>query len=343
MKGIAIVLLFTFLVLPASASRIDSLEGSNANYSDLTWDPQIVDYVYVNATINRTITYSVTAAEPMILDSWILDGTPVTGVSGGNTVSYTHTWNNESVGFHSIIYQGMGIRSYIAFRWYVNVYEIDHYNGGNLLDAIDDALDSQALDIKVRLMKNTIAKYGNKSNITVLRINQLQDEIIKQQNFSKELGVEFKKGNISIDTYVPSLKQAQRDTKYSMKLAGAMAKIAKEDLNDEKLALEFNKIQESGSGSGGGSSANTAGGSSANTAGGSSANTAGGSSANSGGGGNSANSGGGGNSANSGGGGNSANSGGGGNSANSGGGGNSANSGGGGNSANSGGGGNSAN
>ena len=219
------------------------------NASLLSWSPQVVDYVYVNDTVSETIEYSITISEELTTFNWSVDGKPVTGDADDGTYSYEHTWDNDSVGFHTVILKGSNADTTIEFRWYVNVYEIGGYRGGNLFDVIDDALENHVTDIKIRMFKYKIAKDGGKSAISAQKVNQLHDEIAKRQMTREALREEFKAGNISAGQYVAAIKQVQRDAKYNSKLAKDYAKIAKEELKDEKSGkediseLETEKVQ----------------------------------------------------------------------------------------------------
>jgi len=208
----------------------------------LSWYPQPVDYIYVNGTVNETIEYSITLAEPMNKNNWSVDGKPVNGSVSGNTYNYTHTWDNDSVGFHTVIYKGSNNDAQVEFRWYVNVYRIGEYSGGSIFDIIDEALENHVTDIKIRMFKYKIAKHeGNAANVTE-KVNRLHDEIAKRQMTREALRLEFMAGNITAQEYVAALKQAQRDAKFNIKLANEMAKIAKEDLKEEKLSKKFENI-----------------------------------------------------------------------------------------------------
>lgn len=223
MKCKTIILLVTLIVMlplsSAGASDIDAWGNSSA--SILSWSPPVVDYVYVNDTVNRTVTYSITTSGQITENNWTLDGAPVNGIIMGNTISYTHTWDKKDAGFHTLTYGGSKNNTQIAFRWYVNVYETGQYGGGNLFDVIDDVLENHATDVKIRMLKYTIEKHGSGSNLTAIRIKRLHDEIAGQRNL---------------------------DTKYNIKLAKELAKIARDDMKDEGLADEFNKLSKIKSG-----------------------------------------------------------------------------------------------
>jgi len=218
-------------------------EGIKKNATILSWSPQVVDYVYVNDTVSETIEYSITIAEKLTTFNWSFDGKPVTGDTDDGTYSYEHTWVNDSVGFHTVIFKGSSANTSIEFRWYVNIYEIDGYRGGSLFDVIDDALENHVTDIKIRMFKYKIAKNGGgKSAISAQKVNQLHDEIAKRQMSREALREEFKAGNITVQQYVAAIKQVQRDAKFNSKLAKEYAKIAKEDLKDEKSGKELENI-----------------------------------------------------------------------------------------------------
>ncbi len=218
--------------MPAGASVIDS------------WNPQVVDYIYVNDTINRTIEYSITTDEPLAASSWNIDQISATGANNGSTYSYLHRWDNRSIGFHTILFKGNNSESNLEFRWYVNVYEIGGYRGGNLFDAIEDMLENHETDIKIRLFKNRIEKYGSGTDLVSQKASKLKEDVTNRQTAREFLLKEFKAGNITIEKYVSALKQVQRDAKYDMKQAKELAKISKDDLKDEKFSEDFEKISE---------------------------------------------------------------------------------------------------
>ncbi|GFO97346.1 hypothetical protein ig2599ANME_1546 [groundwater metagenome] len=218
-------------------------EGRKKNATLISWSPQVVDYVYVNDTVNETIEYYLTTAEPLTVYNWSVDGKPVTGDVDGDTYYFTQTWDNDSVGFHTVIFKGSNADTKVEFRWYVNVYEIGGYRGGSLFDIIDEALENHATDIKIRMFKYKIAKGNGKSDFAARKVNQLHDEIAKRQMTREALRAEFKAGNISIEDYVAALKLVQRDAKYNSKLAKGYANIAK-DHKDDKSEKEFRNIAE---------------------------------------------------------------------------------------------------
>jgi len=225
MKLRTIILLVTLLVMlslsSAGASGIDSWGSSQA--SILSWSPPVVGNVYVNDTVSRTITYSVTTSGQIAENNWTLDGAPVKGTIMGNTISYVHTWSKRDAGFHTLIYGESKNHTQAAFRWYVNVYETGQYGSGNLFDVIDDVLENHVTDVKIRMLKYTIEKHGSGSDLTAIRIKRLYNEISGQRSL---------------------------DAKHNAKLAKEVAKIARDDMKDEGLADEFNKLSEIESGRG---------------------------------------------------------------------------------------------
>jgi hypothetical protein len=231
-RSIGIILLTSALALQAGAS------------TPISWSPQVVDYVYVNDTVKEDVEYSIIIAQPLTLYNWSVDGLDVIGKIDGNTYSHKHTWDNDSVGFHTVIFRGNNAETKVEFRWYINVYEIGGYRGGSLFDVIDDALENHVTDIKIRMFKYKIAKHGDKSAITASVVNQLHDEIASRQMTREALRKEFKAGNITVEQYVAALKQAQREARYNIKLAKELAAIAKKDLRDEESSKEFEKIYE---------------------------------------------------------------------------------------------------
>jgi len=187
---------------------------------------QIVDYIYVNDTISETITYSITTAEPMDDPKWTVDGKSVTGTESGNTYSYTHTWDNESIDEspYKIIFTGSYDDSQVEFKWYVNVYEIGDYSGGrHLFGIIDDALKNHATDVQIRMIKrHRVSNSGN--GYVAQKVDLLHDEIDKRQSTRAALRDDFKSRKISNEEYVAAQQQAQLDAKYNQKLLKELEK-----------------------------------------------------------------------------------------------------------------------
>jgi hypothetical protein len=67
-----IILLVTLIVMLslslAGASDIDSRGSGRAGL--LSWSPPVVDYMYVNDTVNRTVIYSITTSGQMAVHAW---------------------------------------------------------------------------------------------------------------------------------------------------------------------------------------------------------------------------------------------------------------------------------
>jgi hypothetical protein len=222
-------------------------EVKKKNATIFDWYPEVVDYVYVNGTVNETIEYSITTAEKMAISNWTVNGTTVTGNASGNTYYYNHTWDNDSrLGAHTIIFNGSNNDTRVEFRWYVNVYRIgeEEHGSGSIFDIIDDALENHVTDIKIRMFKYKIAKHAGKSEIAAQKVNQLHDEIAKRQMTREALRAEFKAGIITAEIYTAAMKQVQREAKYNSKLAEGCAKISIEDLKDDKSENDFKKISE---------------------------------------------------------------------------------------------------
>jgi len=215
----------------------------------VTWSPQVVDYIYVNNSINETITYSITLAASSLSNNWTVDGVAVNGTTAGATSSYTHTWTNSSIGSHTIIYKG-GNGSGVEFRWYANVYQIGTYSGGNIFDIIDDALEYHVTDIKIRMFKYKVAKHGGNSELVAQKVNILHDSIAKRQMTREALRLELKAGNITSQEYTAAIKQAQRDAKADSQLSRSLAKIARDELRDNRAGDDLEQLSEAESDSG---------------------------------------------------------------------------------------------
>jgi hypothetical protein len=230
-------------VLEVEAHYLEDKKRKNATIQ--SWLPQVVDYVEVNDTLNKTIEYSITTVEQMTTYNWSVDGKPVIGEDNGYTYFYEHTWNNSnnSLGAHTISFKGNNSDTKVEFRWYVNVYQEGTYSGGDLFDIIDEALENHVTDLKIRMFKYKIAKGKGTSDYATLKVNQLHNEIAKRQMTREALRKEFKSGNITIEEYVAAMKQVQRDAKYSSKLAKGYANITN-DHKDDKYGEEFKNISE---------------------------------------------------------------------------------------------------
>lgn len=239
-------------------TRIVRVKATNSNGSDsiswnvtvttvtekstiLFWEPgQIVDYIYVNDSVTETIKYSITTSVPIADPEWTVDGIPVTGTKSGNTYSYTHTWDNESLwSSHKIIFTGSYDNSPVFFKWYVNVYEIGDYSGGpNIFGIIDDALRNHATDVKIRMEKRKMHEMGDKGNeYLAQKVNLLHDEIDKRQSIRAALRNDFKSGKISRQEYVAALQQAQADARYNKKI---VQELEKDLARNAKSKYQFN-------------------------------------------------------------------------------------------------------
>lgn len=220
-----------------------SLPAASASIID-SWSPQVVDYVYVNNTINETIEYSITTSKPMAVNTWKVDGTPVAGTTGSDIYSYVHRWDNQDIGSHTITYNGNDNGSAVGFRWYVNVYEIGGYRGGNLFDVIDDTLENHITDIKIQMFKYRVEKEKDYEGLALQKVNGLREEIIRRKITQESILKEFKAGEITQEEYVSALKLIKRDEKYNLKQARELAKISKDELKDERSSEDFEKISE---------------------------------------------------------------------------------------------------
>lgn len=229
-------------VIVWNVNVLDTEGKKRKNATIIDWSPQIFDYV--NGTLNETIDYSITTFEEMTTYNWSVDGKSVNGNDdGSNTYSYSHNWNNSSVGAHTVSFKGNNSDTEVEFRWYVNVYREGTNSGGNLFDIIDEALDNHITDLKIRLFKYKVSKGNGKSDFAAQKVNQLHDEIAKRQMTREALRKEFQAGNITIEEYVAALKQVQRDAKYNSKLAKGYANIVT-DNKDNESEKEFKKISE---------------------------------------------------------------------------------------------------
>lgn len=217
-------------------------KGTDMETRPISWSPGVVNHIYINDTTGKEIEYLITTSRQMTFNNWTVDRTKVEGVVNGNTSLYVQTWDSESAGFHTITYFGSNHNSAVEFRWYINVYRTKENVGGNIFDVIDNALEEHIIDLKVRMFKYRIDIEGGNISYAKEEVNKLQDEITRRQSARKDLRNEFKAGNISIEDFVSAMKQSRLETKNDMKLAREMAKIAKEDLNNDKISMQFENI-----------------------------------------------------------------------------------------------------
>ncbi|MCD4816115.1 MAG: hypothetical protein K8R06_06915 [Methanosarcinales archaeon] len=194
-------------------------ETKDKNATILSWSSQVVDYIYVNDTLNETITYSLTTNESMTEYNWTVDGVAVTGADTDNTYNYTHIWDNQSTGFHTVVFTGNNAGSRVEFRWYVNVYEEGSYSSGCIFDIIDKSLENHATEIKIRIFKRNMNKHNLGADYFAQKVNRLHDEIAKRQMTREALREDLKTGEITQKEYVAALKQAQNDAKDNSKSA----------------------------------------------------------------------------------------------------------------------------
>ncbi len=186
--------------------------GTPVDYS-----PQVVDYVYVNDTVNETINYWIITDELMTNVNWTVDGEDVIGSDGDGPNNYTfeHKWDNESIGLNTVIFTGVNESGFqVEFRWTVNVLHMDTYEDGeiindtNIFDIMDEALNRHVTDIKVRWFKFKVAKHEGNAELVADKVNQLHKEIAMRQMTREALREDYKAGNIDKDQYVAALKKA---------------------------------------------------------------------------------------------------------------------------------------
>ncbi len=250
MKHVAFITLF-FLGMNAvvqagasnfdSRSQIDNFAGHNLMEKELilSWSPQIIDNIEENDTAGDIMEYSITTAQRLNGIKWYFDGSQVAGNESGNTYSHSHEWDRESTGFHTIIFEGNSSSSRIEFRWYVNVYENGENRGESVFDVINDALENELTDIKIRMFKYQISKHGGLDDFTLQKVNTMHDEMAGRKMMRESLQQEFRMGNITIEEYAAALKKAQREAKYSLKFAKEMARFTLIELKNENLSREF--------------------------------------------------------------------------------------------------------
>ena len=237
MKSLALLLLFAaILVLPASAasSGVDGVD---------TWDPQVVDYIYVNETISKTIQYRLNTSETLDTHNWTINGTDFgEGIVIGNNYSFNYIWDNHSIGtINTIIFTGMNDSQEMEFRWYVNVYEIDGEKDTNIFSIMDNALRNHVTDLKIRMFKYHTAKNGNQPEYKARKVDQLHDEIAKKQMTKEALHKQVKEGIITQKQYVSAIKQIHKNVNENLELLSVISEV---EVEPEALASEEEGAEE---------------------------------------------------------------------------------------------------
>ncbi len=146
------------------------------------------------------------------------------------------------MGFHTIIFKGNDSVSHTEFRWYVNVYENGENRAGSVFDVINDGLENELTEIRIRMFKYEISKHGDLDDFTLQKVAKVHDEIIERKMLGESMRQEFRNGNITIEAYVASLKQVQREAKYNAKFAKVMARFARIELKNENLSRKFENL-----------------------------------------------------------------------------------------------------
>ena len=207
----------------------------------LSWYPQVIDTIYIDNTQSRSIEYSVTMSRGMMMNSWTLDGSPVVGVTSGNTSSYTQIWDGKNTGLHTMIFKGSDSDSQIEFRWYVNVNNIEG-NGGSIFDILDNGLEDHITEIRIRLFEYHVSKNEDTEELIAKKLESMKEDMNRLQTTLDSLRLEFEAGNITVEEYAAALKQAQRDAKNYNKFAKEIAIFSKEKLGNDNLSREFENI-----------------------------------------------------------------------------------------------------
>ncbi len=238
---IFIAALFMILALetPASASDVARADIQEHNITLDSWYPQVIEYLYVNDTVNRTIKYSITTSEQINSSHWTVDGEPVDSGGDGSTYYYEHTWDNLNRGLHIVNFEGINQNSLIEFRWYVNVHEIGGRVGGSIFDIIDDSIESHAIEINIYMFRFGILDENERYGFMSQKARKMHDEIETRQMKRQALSLDFKAGNITFEEYAAAIKQVQKETRFYMKLSKEFANIIRYELNDEEAAKEF--------------------------------------------------------------------------------------------------------
>ncbi len=237
---IAALFVILALVIPASASDVASRADIHEHNITLdSWYPQVIEYLYVNDTVSKTINYSITTSELLNSSRWTVDGEPVDSWGNGSTYYYEHTWDNLNRGLHIVNFEGISQKSLIEFRWYVNVYEIGGRVDGSIFDIIDDSIESHAIEINNYMFRFGISGEDDRYGFISQKARKMRDEIETRQMKREALHLDFKDGNITFEEYVAAIKQVQKETRFYMRLSKEFANIIRSELDNEEHAKEF--------------------------------------------------------------------------------------------------------
>lgn len=111
-----------------------------------------------------------------------------------------------------------------------------------LFNMIDDVLDNQVANVRIRMFKSRIAKNDNNAGFVDQEAKRLSDEISRLQTNRDILMEQLKDGTITQENYAAALEQTDREEKSIKKQASEIAKIVRENLHDEKSSADFEKI-----------------------------------------------------------------------------------------------------
>ena len=239
---IFIATLFMILALETAVSASDNASVADIQEQNITldsWHPQVIEYLYVNDTVNRTVRYSITTSEQLNSSFWTVDGEPVESGGDGSTYYHEHIWDNLNRGLHIVNFKGNSQKSLIGFQWYVNVHEIGGRVDGSIFDIIDDSIESHAIEINIYMFRFGILDENGRYGFVSQKARKIHDEIETRQMKRQALGLDFKSGNITFEEYVAAIKQVQKETRFYMRLSKEFANIIRSELNNEELAKEF--------------------------------------------------------------------------------------------------------
>lgn len=131
--------------------------------------------------------------------------------------------------------------SLIESGWYADENETE-WTGNSIFDVINEALDNQVMDIKIRMFRYRISTYNENRELTAQEVNSLQNDIAGHIKMNEALRLEYNAGNITAEHYAAALKQSEREVRYSIKLVKEIAKIAGIELKNESSGMRSENI-----------------------------------------------------------------------------------------------------
>ena len=215
---------------------LQSQESQNNLDSSLitSWSPDIVGYIIVDGATSQTIDYSITTLEPMTTNSWEVDGGTVTGNGAPNTYHYTHTWDDKSIGAHTITFKGSNADHRVEFRWYIFVINSE-YRRGEILNIINDMFSDQNKNVEVIVAERMLIskeKIDRERSIYGLVPMMYESSMIKGEKERKKENTDKESINIGSHRYskenINIIKESLKNRKHG---------IIKESLKNRKHGI----------------------------------------------------------------------------------------------------------